>query len=69
MKNSESIAEQLCDFKQELAFILRSTHALIEETESLNPDLIMGMLHIERILLKELDTIIQEVEEFQKTSE
>ena len=63
MKNNESIAEQLSDFKQELSFILRSTHALIEETESLNPDLMMGMLHTERRIIIELNRIITNLED------
>ncbi|GAB2997940.1 hypothetical protein [Psychrosphaera aestuarii] len=63
MKNKESLAEKLSDFKQELSFILRSTHALIEETESLNPDLIMGMLHTERKIISRLEEITEELKE------
>jgi hypothetical protein len=61
MENLTEIIEQLSDFKQELAFVMRSTHCLIQDTESLNEELIMGMLHSERRLLDSLNLIIESV--------
>lgn len=62
-----STVDKLSDFRQELSFILRSTHCLIEDTNALNPDLIMGMLHTERNLLNRLDEIICEVKRVKVT--
>ncbi|MDB2373638.1 hypothetical protein N9W11_03680 [Psychrosphaera haliotis] len=39
-----------------------STHCLVEDSQSLNPDLIMGMLHAERRIIMNLTQIIHEFE-------
>jgi len=62
LNKTNSILDQLYDFKQELTFIMRSTHCLVEDTQSLTPDLIMGMLHTERRIIMTLTQIIHEVE-------
>lgn len=62
MAPSNEITEQLNEFKQELIFVLRATHCLVEDTESLDTDIIMGMLHTERRLISTLNEIIEKVE-------
>lgn len=61
MTTTNSIIDQLSDFKQELRFVLRSINCLVEDTNALDPDLVMGMLHTERKLVRSLDEIIKEM--------
>lgn len=52
------LKEVLIYYKQELQYTLRAQHALVEDSEAFDEDVVMGMLHVERRLIKKLNDII-----------